>query len=558
MMDREAKIDDIVQIAILGTRNRAPKPLAGKAPLPPDFSLALDNLLAGGNPEQFLLHTLAAIDLATRAGTMTTDIDADMILKEHDSDDEERLPASRPAIVILRQILRQDPISDLDLRYLAIWIDKALQSNWRLPAELTARAIYLLAREKDAHALLAEILGSKLAWLIDSLDDPEIRSAYRDILSASSNKKLDPDSEQDHLQKLHDGLPAERMRAVHQLHGRDSTHRAALRAQLQELWPRESLEDRIALLNVFSLDAALDDEDFVEQIILTDKRKEIRKGGQDLLADLDGSQYLERMTQRFVAIFDMSTANRFDYAVSDMFAADLQANRDGIIDAAIPYIWGRKISNKENWVYQIAKKVPPRIWRTHFGMDAHELCTALLDRPTENILGLALLESIARYDDRELLSCLVDRIIDGKQRLDLMDWAQAMPVLRAIGKHQDLFERLIAGKIPAIAETQSAAPRLDLGSYVLACNNDSPWSQALSQKLMDYIRRQLQMPVTTLGYSFLEASRTIGFAIDWRCVLQNDMLSAENLQGKNMDSATRRALETMDEIARIKRDISQA
>jgi len=153
------------------------------------------------------------------------------------------------------------------------------------------------------------------------------------------------------------------------------------------------------------------------------------------------------------------------------------------------------------------------------------------------------------------LSILVDKIIDGTQRLDLMDWAQAIPVLRAIGRHQDLFERLIAGKIP---KTESAAPKLDLGSYILACNNDSPWSVDLSQKLMDFIERQLQMPITTLGYSFLEASRTIGFAIDWQCVLKNDMLSGENLQGKNMDSATRKALETMDEIARIKRDISQA
>jgi hypothetical protein len=549
MMINEARVDDVVQIAMLGTRNRAPKALADKAPLPPDIALALDQLLLAGNPEKFLMHTLATLDLATRAGALVLDADPDLALRDLEHDQANKKPPSRAAIVILRQILRQDPISDLDLRYLAIWIHKALQNGWRLPDELTARTIYLLAREKDAHPLLAEILGSKLAWLIDSLDDPEIAGAYREILHR------DCDLQQNQMQKLDEGLPAERMKAVHYLHAKDSPEREALRERLKELWPRESLEDRIALANVFSLGVALDDEDFIEQVLLTDKRKEIRKAGQDMLADLDGSRYLARMAERFVSIFDMSGANKFDYAVSDMLAADIQANRDGLIEAPTPYIWGRKISNKENWVYQIAKKVPPSLWLSHFGMTASNLCAALLNRATENILGLALLEAIARYDDRESLSILVDKIIDGTQRLDLMDWAQAMPVLRAIGRHQDLFERLIAGKIP---KTESAAPKLDLGSYILACNNDSPWSVDLSQKLMDFIERQLQMPITTLGYSFLEASRTIGFAIDWQCVLKNDMLSGENLQGKNMDSATRKALETMDEIARIKRDISQA
>jgi hypothetical protein len=163
------------------------------------------------------------------------------------------------------------------------WLRAADARGWGVPPEqLPALADYARNRA-EYRPLVIAAAGRRAQWLADL--NPEWRFLHAAVAD-SNNPEL----------WMHGGIIQRRswLRALRH-HDPD-----AARAALAEVWPTESAPTRTDFLAILADGLSTQDEPFLEAA-LDDRSKEVRRAAARLLARMPGSQYSERMIQRFNA-----------------------------------------------------------------------------------------------------------------------------------------------------------------------------------------------------------------------------------------------------------------
>jgi len=132
---------------------------------------------------------------------------------------------------------------------------------------------------------------------------------------------------------------------------------SAAREALEAVWSVELAKDREALLGAIATNLSLEDEAFLEQV-LGDKGKAVRRLAVDLLAQLSGSGFCDRMTQRATASVQIETSSSgIEIQVTLPEAYGDGWKRDGI-ELKAPQGEGQRAW----WLLQLIAHTPLEVW----------------------------------------------------------------------------------------------------------------------------------------------------------------------------------------------------
>lgn len=270
------------RLLIAGT-SRTPVPaqpeLAQAAPAA--LSPLIARLGEGAADEARLWRTLAALDLARRAGFLPVPPAAPVAVSVAAPD---RLEAPTPhAESLLRQML-----GGFHPQLVALWLRLAARQGRRLPHALLPAMLDLGARQPGLRPAIAAVADERGRWL--AAHDPrwayvaenpargDDRAALRGLFETGA-----PEPRAAALQRWRELAPGE------------------ARAVLEAGWKAEAPEARGQLLRLLATGLSAADETFLEAA-LDDRRKEARIAAVELLLLLPGSALVGRMRQHLAAL----------------------------------------------------------------------------------------------------------------------------------------------------------------------------------------------------------------------------------------------------------------
>ena len=231
---------------------------------------------AGGTPPAAVLGAAAVSGARARAGFVPT-AKAEPV-PTCPADD--RPACSAPAAARLDHILRTN---DKDL--LEEWARLANAAGQRAPASLVASLLFYAVDTPFRPNPIFDCLGARGPWLaaLDPRYAPRIRPTRSDTA---------PD------EIWHTGVPADRLQVLRRLRKADP---AAALELVRTTWKTDAAAERANFVGAMSIGLGPGDEAFLESA-LEDRSKGVRRAAAELLADLPGSAYQARMTERLGAM----------------------------------------------------------------------------------------------------------------------------------------------------------------------------------------------------------------------------------------------------------------
>jgi hypothetical protein len=237
-----SRIERLVHLAVTGTRQAQPTPEVAAAP----FDRLLAELPATLPLERKLLLLAGAEAIYALAGASTFPLEVTITPAAA----EEPAPCSPGAVAALKHICQQ-PRTGL----LPEALELLARQGRRLPTVLLPRILEALPASAAARSALAQVIGERGRWLasfqpswqklvlrsraVTELSEPELRWFWRE------------------------GSPDERVELLRQLRVHN---RPLARQWLEEAWPKERLEQRLALLATFEIGLEEADEAFLEKV----------------------------------------------------------------------------------------------------------------------------------------------------------------------------------------------------------------------------------------------------------------------------------------------------
>jgi hypothetical protein len=177
----------------------------------------------------------------------------------------------------------------------------------------------------------------------------------------------------DDLKKLFEtGSPEERAAAMRKL--RETSPEVA-RAMLASTWKEDAHQHKVMFLKTFEIGLSMDDEPFLEETALNDKRKEVRTIAQELLARTPGSRLSQRMNERAKQYLRVKGILTKELDVSYPTECDKELIRDGVEKPGATV----STSDRQSWLYQILCSVAPSLWETEFKMTPEQILNLKMD-----------------------------------------------------------------------------------------------------------------------------------------------------------------------------------
>lgn len=355
--------------------------LAGtaRAPLAADSAAApLQDLLAGVAEPMRLWQTVAAIDLWQRAGFQPQTI-------EPQPPCEDGPTCPRAAEQVLLQILRGIHAEQLDS-----WLALARSLGMSIPHAALVPLLDQGIQKPSLRARITPLIGQRGRWLITQ--HPVWSEKYGTADEA-------PETHWQH------GTLDQRRAAL--LAMRRQSPAAALTA-LENDWPQETVENRIALLPCLATGLSLQDEDFLDRA-LDDKRKEVRTIAQQLLATLPGSQLSERCKTRLTAIFTLERKTGLAARLGAMLGGglpELKLDLPSAIDAGmkrdgIGAETHRGLGEKAGWLLDLMRNVPPSHWSGEWQLTPRQVLDVLAKQEFHAALINGVVQATARTADTD-------------------------------------------------------------------------------------------------------------------------------------------------------------
>ena len=153
-----------------------------------------------------------------------------------------------------------------------------------LPPSLLVAALNLGRVNRSLRPLLARVIGERGLWLASLNPD-------WNLFAVSTTGKLNPEA-------WEHGRPAQRQ--AYFLGAREENPGQARELFLQDMKSMDAAE-RNTMLSLFSAGLSMEDEDVLEDLLRTDRSRDVRHTAADLLARLPDSRYVARMGERLLA-----------------------------------------------------------------------------------------------------------------------------------------------------------------------------------------------------------------------------------------------------------------
>ncbi len=387
--------DDLVKIALLGTEHQASATLAASGPLGSCVE-QIQNSEQKALPAK-LLCAAAAVELFQRAGyslarSSDTTIEGHANSGQWQSECPEDLltPCIDRASAHLSSLLI-DARDDL----LKEWLEAATKVRKRPPHRLLPMLLEFGFTKPPMRAAIAAAAGVRARWL--AAQNPKWSYVLDNIFKSA-----------DHNSAWETGAFNERLLALQTVRNIDAKSAIDL---IKSTWKQDTPEHRAAFIAVLSTNLSIDDEPFLEETALSDRRKEIRTQAVDLLARLPESRLTKRMLER------LSRRLMPQALKSGLFAIELvppdeldkAMERDGIISRR-----NNNVGEKSDWLMQMIGTIDPNFWSEHFRKTPEDVIDMVLcsDTSHRGILLTALRDAAVRHRSENWIQPLLNANIE--------------------------------------------------------------------------------------------------------------------------------------------------
>jgi hypothetical protein len=287
---------------------------------------------------------------------------------------DDRSPSTASAAARLAEILRTN---DTDL--LREWAHLANAAGLRAPAHLIADMLRHAVGTPFRPNPVFECLGTRGPWL-----------AALDPRYAQRVRPASPDESPEHVWQT--GTTADRDHVLRTLRENDPALGLEL---IRSTWNTDAAAERAKFLEAMSVGLGATDEAFLEAA-LEDRSKAVRRAAADLLADLPGSAFQTRMTERLESVIRLESRKitlkrTARLTIVPPTAFDPAWERDGI-DIKPP----QGIGERAWWLRQIITFAPLEAWERITGLDPQGVIDALRPDDSADDADEAILANLTR------------------------------------------------------------------------------------------------------------------------------------------------------------------
>jgi hypothetical protein len=517
--------EELTESAILGTNRRpANKLTLSEANL---LSRTLQDIdKQAKSPEATLLDKLTALSMTRKSGQLPRRFVGVELSK---CPAETKACVGEKSLALLKQILEPESKGGEPrrLKLISDWLRACNQRELRVPSEFVPRLLEACGALTDLHPLVACACGEHYQWLLSQ--NSLWQKTFNNLESQDAGE----------LARLFDTAEAqERARALSLWRKIDST---AAAAALQATWLQETPESRAALVKSLSTNLSGNDETFLEEVVLKDRRKEVRTQAAQLLAQIPQSRFILRMKKRAEACFSLRNKT---LTVTLPEALDDDAPKDGIDDLQT----NSKLGQKAGWMMQFIAYTDPSHWLELFQVSAEELLAAVLnDKEWRTVFELGLLEATGRYQNKAMMEAIL-----ANGSIHLTESQAGLTLLKLLPR--DLIEQRIISRLPDWSkEKRTAAPRLDIWYYLEVTNFD--WSEAFTASILNFIIKECKQPVPVFGPTF--TSNAGNYALRMH-VGAGELIEQVELNLERTDVFLPNAMERMTETYKLRLEIARS
>jgi hypothetical protein len=452
-----SRLRPLIHYALIGTRQEQPPPDIASAP----FDRLVDELPATLSLERKLLLLAGSEAVYTVAGASTLPLGVTMAAAP-----PEKLPSCswQAAALIqsaLQQSRREQQVQALEL---------VARHGRRLPFDLLPTLFEMLSNEglssqtvAALRPVLASLVGERGRWLA------RFHPAWHKVLISSlPATEL---SEQELSLLWQESSTPERLALLRQLR---VYNRPLARQWLAEAWPKERLEQRLALLGTFEIGLEKADEVFLEKV--RDQR----------------SYHERRLAAALLVRLPSSACHRELLLVAQGLLQREERSEDGgvvhaVLPAAYSPAWrrfgieqlGSSQENRAMWLQALISLVPPSFWEEQLQLSPASIIRLLeCDWRSQVLAGLIQATLLHRATSwaRALLSWL-----DPDQRQPLAEAEELLSCLEQPEAEQFLLHALASPEQPWSKRWLALLAKLP-----------RPWSAAFGCSFIEYLQGRFQ------------------------------------------------------------------
>jgi Family of unknown function (DUF5691) len=362
-------LDELVAAALVGTQRSG----AARLPtLPTELQSVLPPVESA---DAQLLDAAAACTTFARCGVMASSLPLNAPACESDVTAE----CSAKAADILERLFAEN-----NEGLLSEWLTKAAQVQRRPPHRLIPQLLNWAARNRDIRDAVHAVIDRRGHWLASL--NPHWQFARGPASDANSTWQT--------------GSRDERLAVLKAVRADDPKRACAM---VSETWSADGADDRVKWLDALSIELSDADEPFLETC-LDDRGSRVRAAAADILSRLPDSRLVSRMKERLEPLLTfkktlLGNPKSLDVALPDAF--DKTMLRDAIVEKP-----AEKIGQKQWWLTQMLRCVPPTHWTARFGITPNELIN-VIEKDYRGLFVMAWREATGRHPDAAWASALV-------------------------------------------------------------------------------------------------------------------------------------------------------
>ncbi|MBA3856745.1 MAG: hypothetical protein C0507_07535 [Cyanobacteria bacterium PR.3.49] len=438
--------DDLVSIALIGTdQQKMPELKPGG-----QLGILLDKINATASSkskESIILSSAGCMSLHQKAGTIPDRLNSK---KPEPCGAEDWLSCEEVGHSRLKILIEEH-----ERTILPLWLNACAAKKRRLPERAIPLFLDLAKEKKEFRPLVCPVIGNVGRWLAAMNSDWSFAAISNNV-----------ESSVEHLEESFETGPAdERVRALEELR-RANPERAL--TKLQETWDSETISQKVSFLDVIAKNCTIEDEPFLEEISLIDKRKEVRERTTFILSKLLESRFAQRMLARALELIKLE-GKRINMSFPK--DSDKEMVRDGIVKAAQP----ETIEDKIFRLVQIVKVVPPSVWSTQFRMSPEQILEKIeFDDIQKRSLIRAWASAAGLHSDKDWLLALSNSKYGAFIRDKFEEFYEP-------GMHEEIVLSMMrdnGGKL-LTSDVDYQQPILNA---LLRCNHE--WSEPFARKVM--------------------------------------------------------------------------
>ncbi|HIK17635.1 MAG TPA: hypothetical protein IGS53_20415 [Leptolyngbyaceae cyanobacterium M33_DOE_097] len=374
MASTDSPWQTIIAAALLGSERQPFQP-----PIAPGQLGQVLSQLCGRSTEAALLSAAATVTLHHRVGWLPETQAPDSIEPVQPDD----LPRCNPLAARYLQQILQGQYSSL----LSEWLEKAAQTEQRVPEMLLPALLDKGRQQRELRALILPVLGHRGRWL--AAQNPDW--SYAIALSTETDWET--------------STPAARLLYLQDLRSHDPDRAREL---VQATWSQETASDRVKFLETFRIGLSLADESFLESALGDRRSKEVRRVAFDLLASLPDSRLCQQITEhtcRYLSLQDGKVPALKVLLPEQLDKSLLQLGLELKPSTAVNSTLGEKAW----WLLQLIGATPLSTWTEQWQMSPQAILKMTQSHEWQTVLLHGFVLAAKRQKNAEWLEVIFKR-----------------------------------------------------------------------------------------------------------------------------------------------------